>query len=90
MFKNGWKKKLTEYLKRKKRFLIVFAVVLVAGLSACDDKPQVLETIKKDSAAFTGTGKAFANQDWKQGDKASWEAALRSRNQNQNEYTRAE
>src|SRR3989344_931791 len=29
MFKNGWKKKLTEYLKRKKRFLIGIIVVLV-------------------------------------------------------------
>jgi len=28
MFKNGWKKKLTEYVKRKKRFLIVIAIVI--------------------------------------------------------------
>ena len=68
---------------------LIFAVVLAAGLSACGDKPQELETSKKDSAAFTGTGKAFANQDWKQGDKASWESHLKARNQyGQNDYTR--
>ena len=68
---------------------LIFAVVLVAGLNACGDKPQVLETSKKDSSAYTGTGKAFANQDWKQGDKASWESHLKVRNQyGQNDYTR--
>jgi uncharacterized lipoprotein YehR (DUF1307 family) len=68
---------------------IIFAVVLAAGLTACGDKPQVLETSKKDSAAYTGTGKAFMNQQWKQGDKASWESQLKARNQyGQNDYTR--
>ncbi|MDO8319927.1 membrane lipoprotein lipid attachment site-containing protein [Rhodoferax sp.] len=68
---------------------IIFAVVLVAGLSACGDQPQALETSTKDSAAYTGTGKAFVNQDWKQGDKASWESQLKARNQyGQNDYTR--
>jgi len=67
----------------------IFSVVLVVGLMACGDKPQVLESSKKDSAAFTGTGKPFANQDWKQGDKASWESHLKARNQyGQNDYTR--
>lgn len=28
MFKNGWKKKLTEYFKRKKKFFIALAVVI--------------------------------------------------------------
>jgi hypothetical protein len=68
---------------------VIFAVALVAGLSACGDKPQALETSKKDSAAFTGTGKPFVNQNWKQGDKASWESHLKARNQyGQNDYTR--
>jgi hypothetical protein len=68
---------------------VIFVVALVAGLSACGDKPQALETSTKDSAAFTGTGKAFANQQWKQGDKASWESQLKARNQyGQNDYTR--
>ncbi|PKO62144.1 MAG: hypothetical protein CVU24_05455 [Betaproteobacteria bacterium HGW-Betaproteobacteria-18] len=68
---------------------IIFSVALIAGLAACGDKPQALETNKHDSAAYTGTGKAFANKDWKQGDKASWESQLKARGQyGQNDYTR--
>lgn len=68
-------------------------VIAVAGLSACGDKPQTLETgtaSKKDSAAFTGTGSAYMAQGWKPGDKASWEQHLKARMQNgQNDYSKA-
>jgi len=68
---------------------ILFAVVMFAALSACGEKPQALQTSKRDASAYTGTGKAFANKDWKQGDKASWESQLKARNQyGQNDYTR--
>jgi hypothetical protein len=68
---------------------ILMALTLVAALSACGDKPQVLEANKHDSPAFTGTGKAFVNKDWKPGDKASWESQLKARGQyGQNDYTR--
>lgn len=68
---------------------IIFVVMLVTGLAACGDKPQTLETSKKGNPAFNGTGKAFANPDWKQGDKSSWEAHLKARSQyGQNDYTR--
>ncbi|OIP15976.1 MAG: hypothetical protein CO105_15425 [Comamonadaceae bacterium CG_4_9_14_3_um_filter_60_33] len=68
---------------------IMFAAALVAGLAACGEKPQTNETSKNDSPAFNGTGKAYANQDWKQGDKASWESHLKARGQyGQNDYTR--
>jgi len=70
-----------------KSFLIAAAVM--AGLVACGEKPQALETNTHDSSAYTGTGKAFANKDWKQGDKASWESQLKARGQyGQNDYTR--
>ena len=70
-----------------KHFILAAATVL--GLAACGDKPQTLETSKKDNAAFNGTGKAFANPDWKAGDKASWEAHLKARSQyGQNDYSR--
>jgi len=66
-----------------------FLLTTVAVLSACGEKPQALETNTRDSSAFTGTGKAFAVKDWKQGDKASWESQLKARNQyGQNDYTR--
>lgn len=65
------------------------AVTVLAALGACGEKPQVLQTGKKDAPAYTGTGKAFANQSWKQGDKASWESQMKARNQyGQNDYTR--
>jgi hypothetical protein len=68
---------------------IIFSVILVAGLAACGEKPQALETNKKDSSAYTGTSKAFVVKDWKQGDKSSWESQLKARGQyGQNDYTR--
>ncbi|MCF8161109.1 MAG: hypothetical protein K9J76_10425 [Polaromonas sp.] len=67
----------------------IFAVVMVACLAACGDQPQTLTASKQDSAAFTGTGKPYVSPDWKTGDKASWEAHLKSRSQyGQNDYTR--
>jgi len=70
-----------------KRTLLLVAVL--AALSACGEKPQALQTSNHDASAYTGTGKAFANIDWKQGDKASWESHLKARNQyGQNDYTR--
>lgn len=68
---------------------LIFAVMVVAGLTACGDKPQTLEANKRDTPAYSGTGKAFANNDWKQGEKASWESQLKARGQyGQNDYTR--
>lgn len=67
----------------------LFALILLAGLAACGEKPQALETNKHDSAAYIGTGKAFTQPDWKPGDKASWESHLKARGQyGQNDYTR--
>jgi hypothetical protein len=68
---------------------IAFALILLAGLAACGEKPQALETNKHDSPAYAGTGKAFVNKDWTPGDKASWESQLKARQQyGQNDYTR--
>jgi len=68
---------------------LLFAMALVAALGACSERPQALQTSKQDVPAYTGTGKAFANPGWKQGDKASWESQLKARSQyGQNDYTR--
>ena len=68
---------------------VAFAVVIVIGLAACGDKPQELTASKQDGAAYTGTGMPYVLQDWKPGDKASWESQLKARNQyGQNDYTR--
>lgn len=66
-----------------------FVLAAVAALSACGEKPQTLETNAHDAPAYAGTGKAFANKDWKQGDKASWESHQKARSQyGMNDYTR--
>ena len=68
---------------------IIFATALVTALAGCGEKPQALESSTRDSAAYTGTGKAFVKEGWKPGDKASWESQLKARGQyGQNDYTR--
>lgn len=70
-----------------KRTLFVLSIAAVLG--ACGDKPQDLQTNKHDAPAYAGTGKAFANKDWKQGDKASWESHQKARGQyGMNDYNR--
>jgi uncharacterized lipoprotein YajG len=71
-----------------KHNLILVAAVL--ALAACSEKPQTLNSsgTKVDAAAFQGTGMAFAVPGWKQGDKTSWEQQLKTRTQNQNDYTK--
>ena len=69
----------------------LWLMALVALLSACGEKPQLLgeRTGKQDAAPFTGTGKAFTDSGWKEGDKASWESHLKARGQyGQNDYSR--
>lgn len=81
-----------------------FAVALVGAaalLSACGEKAQTnAEGVKHDAAPWSGTsngtqkdggGTTFTAQGWKPGDKASWEAQLKTRTQNgQNEYNRTQ
>lgn len=70
-----------------KHGLILIAVL--AALAACTEKPQNLGSESRlDSPAFQGTGMAFSVPGWKPGDKASWEQQLKTRTQNQNDYTR--
>ena len=60
------------------------------ALSACGEKPQAMkDNAKQDTAAFQGTGMPFTAPGWKAGDKAAWEAQLKTRTQNgQNDYTK--
>jgi major membrane immunogen (membrane-anchored lipoprotein) len=70
----------------KKTLFFVSAALM---LTACGEKAQTAGDARQDAAAYTGTGKPFADQAWKQGDKASWESHLKARGQNsQNEYSR--
>jgi hypothetical protein len=67
----------------------LFAVALLC-LTACGEKPQGIGGVKNDTAPYTGTGKVYAAQGWKQGDQKSWESQIRARTQNgQNDYVKA-
>ncbi|MFN4117276.1 hypothetical protein [Acidovorax sp.] len=67
------------------------AVAAVAALTACGEKPQTGMGIRSDAAPYAGTGSNFTQPGWQAGDKASWEAQLKARQQyGQNEYTRTQ
>ena len=68
---------------------LTLCLAAVAAMSACGEKPQVLQTSKSDVPAYQGTSDAYAVGGWKAGDKTSWEQGLKARMQNtQNEYTK--
>ena len=72
-----------------KRAVATVAIATGLLLSACGERPQVLQSSRSDVPAFQGSGDSFAAPGWKAGDKASWEQGLKVRMQNsQNEYTR--
>jgi hypothetical protein len=66
-------------------------LVLVTGLAACGEKPQVAGSSVKGQPAYVGTGVgAFTDAGWKAGDATSWEEQMRTRTQSgQNEYARS-
>lgn len=67
-----------------------FLVALVAlGLSACSESPQVLKKNKSDEKASAGAKNPYVLKGWDQGNATSWEAQLKKRAQNQDEYTKS-
>jgi len=69
---------------------LLMLTIVLAGLSACTEKPQTLSGVKSDVAPFQGAENQFAAPGWKRGDKSSWEQGLKARAQNtQNEYSKA-
>jgi hypothetical protein len=68
---------------------IILVVSCALTLAACGETPQPHALGKNDLAPYKGTGKAYAEKGWTQGDKASWESALKARAQSgQNDYSR--
>jgi predicted small lipoprotein YifL len=74
------------------------ALIAVAAMTGCGEKDQVVVYHqgkyqgKPDTKPWEndpGTS-LYTTSKWKAGDKSGWETALKSRNENQNEYTRAE
>ena len=65
------------------------ATLALIALTACGEKPQTNAGLSKVAPLYAGTGSLFMQPGWKAGDKASWEAQLKARQQSsQNEYTR--
>jgi major membrane immunogen (membrane-anchored lipoprotein) len=58
-------------------------------LTACGEKAQTAATHKADGKPWEGAQSAFTAPGWQAGDRASWEAQMKSRSQGQNEYSRA-
>jgi hypothetical protein len=73
-------------------------LALAAGLSACGEREQVIVYKqgkyqgKPDAQPWQSDPSAslYTSSKWTAGDKTSWEAALRTRNQSQNEYSRVQ
>ena len=79
---------------------LLCAVVFAAGLSGCGDKDELGQATtykqgkyqgKPDARPYdAGPGPYSQNSQWNAGDKTSWEAAVKRRQQGQNEYVKAE
>jgi len=72
----------------------VLAGVAVLGLAACGEAEQVViykqgkYQGKADTKPWDNAPLAYGGNDWTQGDKASWEKQINTRNLGQNEYRR--
>ena len=79
-------------------FLACIGVLTASMLSACGERSQVVAYKSGKYQGKTDTkpwendpgASLYTTSKCTTGDKASWETALRTRNQGQNEYTRAE
>ena len=72
----------------------LFVAAAAALAAGCSETPQDAPLTagkyqgKPDTRPWEGEAQAFAGAEFKRGDKASWEAALKSRSQAQDEYVR--
>ena len=81
-----------------KTTLIVAAALAVGLVSGCGERSQVVVYKsgkyqgKTDTKPWENSPGAapYTTSRWTSGDQVSWETALRTRSQNQNEYNRAE
>lgn len=72
------------------------ALAVLAALSGCGERDQVIVYQqgkyqgKPDTQPWESApgDSLYTSSKWTKGDKASWESAIRSRNQSQNEYVR--
>ena len=69
---------------------LLMASAVAVPLAGCGEKAQTAGTAKKtDAKPWEGAQAAYTAEGWKAGDKAAWEAQLKSRTERgQNEYPR--
>jgi hypothetical protein len=75
----------------KRTVLILSAAAAALALAACAEREQTASGIKSDAAPFNGTNKQppYMAAGWKPGDRAAWEAQLKTRTVNgQNDYVK--
>ncbi|MBE0627306.1 MAG: hypothetical protein IH606_21105 [Burkholderiales bacterium] len=78
----------------RKLVVAIAALALAVGLAGCGETEQVIMYKqgkyqgKPDTRPWDSAPGATTTSKWSKGDKGSWESALRSRSQNQNEYVR--
>ena len=85
-------------ISARKLVVAVAALALTAGLAGCGEHDQVVAYQqgkyqgKPDTKPWDNDPGAslYTTSKWTKGDKSSWETALKSRTENQNEYTRTE
>jgi hypothetical protein len=85
-------------ISARKLIVAVAALAVTAGLAGCGEQDQVVAFHqgkyqgKPDTRPWDNDPGAslYATSKWTKGDKGSWETALKSRTQKQNEYTRTE
>jgi hypothetical protein len=72
----------------------VWLLIAVLGLAACGEREQVVVYKqgkyqgKPDGQPWDSAPPAYGSAKWTQGDRASWETQIKSRNDGQNEYKR--
>lgn len=71
----------------KRIVAIAFGVAFAAALGGCGEHPQVIE-YKQGKYQGTLDTPPYDSKQFN-GNKAEWERAIKTRNQNQNEYKRA-
>jgi hypothetical protein len=70
----------------RRLFVIAAGVVLAAGLAACGERPQVVQ-YKQGTYQGKPDQRPYEGAPFN-GNQQDWERAIRTRNQQQNEYKR--
>ena len=83
-------------ISARKLAVVGLALAAAAALSGCGEKEQVISYQQGKYQGKTDTqpwdnapaDSLYTSSTWTKGDKSSWEAAIKTRSQSQNEYVR--